>query len=183
MRAAVKLLDGLPLAVELAGILIHEGIGLGFLLTKNACAALLLSFRSVYGPWQVPISLLRNPELFETTSYLQEHNDPMRLKTFVQNEVMFNMAVDQLRRVFLAKRKQNSIRVLVLSHYMAQYVGGVLPQWAILGSNGSCKSPMDLHDISGIAMKIKLVTIASCLRNPSLLTMHPFKGDYNDKIP
>lgn len=137
------------MAVELAGILIHEGIvslkalptafeanyqnlteytpdpGHWFwdkstslfdmfdtlhrsLLTKNACAALLLSLCSVYGPWQVPISLLRNLELFETASYSQELNDLMRLETFVQNEVMLNMAIDQLHRVFLAKRKQNS---------------------------------------------------------------------------
>jgi hypothetical protein len=77
------------------------------LLAKDASAALLLTLFSIYGPWEVPIALLRNLEFFDVAGDSEGHNDCMRLKAFTQNELTINVAIDQLHRIFLAKRKQN----------------------------------------------------------------------------
>jgi hypothetical protein len=191
-RAAVKLLDGLPLALELAGILAHEGIvslnafpttfethyqqlteytpGHWFwdkpdslfgmfdtlyksLLTKHACAALLLTLCSIYGPWEVPISLLRQLEFFEVANSSEVHCDHMRLKAFVQNEITLNMAVDQLHRVFLAKRNQNldgSLNSISLHGSICRWrfatIGDTKAEWIMQASYGLARYLQSCYD-------------------------------------
>ena len=147
-RQAAKVLHGFPLGLELAGILIHEGIVslnafpamfetkyqqltqfqidpslclwgksdslfrmfdelYKSLLGKSASAALLLTLCSIYGPWEVPILLLQRLELFDVGSCTDAQNDWRSLKTLLQDEVSLNMAISELYRIFLAKKKQN----------------------------------------------------------------------------
>jgi hypothetical protein len=113
------------------------------LLIKNVCAALLLSLCSIYGPWEVPISLLRHFEFFEVASYSEGHNDFMRLKVFVQDEVTLNIAIDQLHRVFLAKRKQHldgSINSISLHSSICRWrfatIGDTRAEWIMQASYG-----------------------------------------------
>lgn len=77
------------------------------LCVKNPCATLILTLCSIYGSWEIQTSLLRHFEFFEATVHSREHDDCMRLKGFLQDDITFDMAIDQLHRVFLAKRKRN----------------------------------------------------------------------------
>jgi tetratricopeptide (TPR) repeat protein len=145
----VRSLDGFPLAIELAGILVREGIvslndfptiyktqhqrltkftpgqGQWFLdkdyslfhmfemlyrslSSKNACAALLLTLCSVYGPWAAPMSLFRNLNFFEAPKKLEANIDScMELRTLAQDETTLRIAVYELYQGVLAIRKQN----------------------------------------------------------------------------
>lgn len=141
-------MDGFPLGLELAGILIHEGIvsleafptkfenkyeqltqfsvdpGMWFwsknntvfgifqelyetLLANNESSALLLTLCSIYGPCEIPTSLLRDLEWYSADVDSDAHKDWRRLKELVCDDVRLNMAIYELHRVALAKRKQD----------------------------------------------------------------------------
>ena len=80
---------------------------------KSASAALLLTLCSIYGPWEVPIFLLQRLELFDVGGCTDATKDLRSLKTLLQDEVSLNMAISELYRIFLTKRKQNSAGGLI----------------------------------------------------------------------
>lgn len=150
ISAVVKTLDGFPLAIELAGALVCEGIvslkelpamykarhqeltkftpnqGRWFLdkehslfqviemlykslSAKNACAALLLTLCSVYGPWAAPMSLFQDLNFFEASTNPGADSDAcMELQNLAHDKMTPRLAVYELHRGVLAIRRQDS---------------------------------------------------------------------------
>jgi hypothetical protein len=171
------------LGIELAGILIHEGIvsldsfpylfearypqltrfqvdpGMWVwsksnsvfsmfsdlyesLIAKNASAGLLLTLCSIYGPWEIPSSLLLGLELHDVNSS-KSADHWRRLQALVHDEVGFNMAVYELYRVFLAKRKHDfngNLLSISLHGSVCQWrfatIGDQRAEWIMKASSG-----------------------------------------------
>ncbi|PMB63821.1 hypothetical protein BM221_010292 [Beauveria bassiana] len=149
MRAA-KVLDGFPLALELAGILIHEGIvplgdfaqvftsryqrlakhrvdpGMWLwdksdrlfnvfddlyksLLNRSSDASLLLTLCAVFGPWSIPVSLLRGLQFFGIANNASKDNSWGQLQILLDDDVELKVAIEELCKIFSAKKRQDCL--------------------------------------------------------------------------
>ncbi|KAF5647835.1 calcium-independent phospholipase [Fusarium tjaetaba] len=144
-----KALDGFPLALELAGILIYEGIvplktfaetfaskynqlarfnvdpGIWLwnrsdslfemfdelyhsLVAKSPNAGLLLTLCAVYGPWNLPISLIQGLQIYTDDERSDNPTCWGQLKSLLNDDVELNLAIYEICRVFLAKRQMSA---------------------------------------------------------------------------
>jgi ankyrin repeat protein len=77
--------------------------------TKNACAALLLTLCSVYGPWAAPMSLFQNLTFFKAPTKLGTVSKAcIELQNSARDNTTLQLAVYELHRGVLAIRRQNS---------------------------------------------------------------------------
>lgn len=77
------------------------------LVAKNTSADLLLTLCSVYGPSEIPSPLLRHLELYHIVKS-DSANPWTQLQALIRDEVKFNIAIYELYRIFLAKRKYDT---------------------------------------------------------------------------
>lgn len=183
MRTA-KALDGFPLALELAGILIYEGIvplktfaetfaskynqlarfnvdpGTWLwnrsdslfemfdelyqsLVAKSPNAGLLLTLCAVYGPWNLPISLIQGLQIDTEDERSDNPTCWGRLKALLNDEVELKLAIYEICRVFLAKRQMSAdgnILSVALHGSVCQWrfatIGEERPEWIMKTSFG-----------------------------------------------
>ncbi|KAJ4262971.1 hypothetical protein NW762_006584 [Fusarium torreyae] len=156
-RRVAKLLDGYPLALELAGSLHQRGItsldefseifaeeypalaqfeidsgawswtkagasdslfGILDTLYESLIArtpelAHLLTLCSIYGPQEIPISLLQGLELYDMNNTSGISNASKKLQSLVHSKVKLNKAIDELAKVFLVTKKQATDRSIL----------------------------------------------------------------------
>ncbi|KAF4457351.1 hypothetical protein F53441_680 [Fusarium austroafricanum] len=156
-RQIATLLDGFPLALELAGSLNRHGIislhefsehyitsypdlaqpridagiwtwtrtgSVDFLFgmldalyeslaSKSKESALLLTLCSVFGPLQVPVSLLHELKFHESNTYSDEKSSLEKLQNLMHSKLKLNTSVHELSEVFLATKKQTADRSLI----------------------------------------------------------------------
>ncbi|OAR01858.1 hypothetical protein LLEC1_01794 [Akanthomyces lecanii] len=143
LRRAAKVIDGFPLALELAGILIHEGVvplrefaetfssryrrltqhrvdpGMWLwdkgdtlftvfedlyksLTGRHSNAGIFLTLCAVYGPRSIPTCLLRD------ITFASDDDTWNQLRTLLHDDLELNSTIDELCKVFLAKKQQTS---------------------------------------------------------------------------
>lgn len=113
------------------------------LVAKSPNAGLLLTLCAVYGPWNLPISLIQGLQI-DTDD---ERSDNLtcwgKLKALLNDEVELNLAIHEICRVFLAKRQMSAdgrILSVALHGSVCQWrfatIGEELPQWIMKTSFG-----------------------------------------------
>lgn len=171
------------MALELAGILIHEGIvplgafaetfsaryqrlakhrvepGMWLwdksdslfnvfddlyksLVDRSSEAGLLLTLCSIYGPWTIPTCLLRGLQLFDIN--IASSDDTWgQLQTLLHDDIELKSAIDELGKVFLAKKQQDAlldVRSVSLHPSVCQWrfetIGEQRADWVMQASYG-----------------------------------------------
>lgn len=85
------------------------------LVSRNSDAGLLLTLCAVYGPWSIPTSLLRGIQLLDSNGASKEVSWG-QLQTLLHDDIELKSAINELCKVFLAKKKQDdSLDVLSVS--------------------------------------------------------------------
>lgn len=112
------------------------------LVDRNTDAGLLLTLCAVYGPWSIPISLLRGLQLHDGEVAAQDDSWG-QLQTLLHDDIELKSAIEELCRVFLAKKQQDkSLDVLSVSlhpsvcQWRFETLGEQTADWIMQASTG-----------------------------------------------
>ncbi|RSL61317.1 hypothetical protein CEP53_005156 [Fusarium sp. AF-6] len=83
------------------------------LIAKNPQSGYLLNLCSIFGPWNIPVSLIHGLDFHTPQGTLAGSDSWGQLQAFIENEVELNLAIHEIERLFLAKKNRGSDGTLV----------------------------------------------------------------------
>ncbi|RSL90975.1 hypothetical protein CEP51_000476 [Fusarium floridanum] len=83
------------------------------LIAKNPQSGYLLNLCSIFGPWNIPVSLIHGLDFHTPQGTLAGSDSWGQLQAFIENEVELNLAIHEIERLFLAKKNRGSNGTLV----------------------------------------------------------------------
>ncbi|KAM3528894.1 hypothetical protein NHJ13051_002168 [Beauveria bassiana] len=79
------------------------------LLIRSSDASLLLTLCAVFGPWSIPVSLLRGLQFFDIANTASKDNSWGQLQILLDDDVELKVAIEELCKIFSAKKRQDCL--------------------------------------------------------------------------